>query len=84
VLVKAGADVNAASENGHTPLISAARSGSLDIVRLLLANKADPNKRLESGETALDIALKNQNTDIGDLLLKSGGKSGKTATIEIK
>jgi hypothetical protein len=28
--------------------------------------------------------LKAQNTDIGDLLLKSGGKSGRSVTIEVK
>jgi hypothetical protein len=53
-------------------------------VKLLLANRADPNKRLDSGETALDVALKAQNTDIGDLLRRSGGKSGKTVSIEIR
>ena len=84
VLINAGADINAASENGHTPLISAARGGHIEIVKLLLGKNADPNKKLESGETALDLALKAQNTDIGDLLLKSGGKSGRSVTIEVK
>jgi len=84
VLVKAGADVNAPSENGTTPLIAAARGGHLEVAKLLLANKADPNRALESGETALDIALKNQNTDIGALLRSAGGKSGRTVTIEVR
>jgi ankyrin repeat protein len=82
--VKAGADLNAASENGTTPLIAASRGGHLEVVKLLLANKVDLNAALESGETALDIALKNQNTDIGDLLLRAGGKSGRTVSIEVR
>jgi hypothetical protein len=82
--MKSGADANAATENGMTALIVAAKGGHMEIVKLLLANRADPNKRLDSGETALDIALRAENTDIGDLLLRAGGKSGKTVSIEIR
>jgi len=84
LLIKAGADVNAPSENGTTPLVAAARGGHLEVAKLLLANKADPSKTLESGETALDIALKSANTDIADLLRRAGGKSGRTVTIEVR
>jgi hypothetical protein len=83
-LIKAGADVNAASENGTTPLIAAARNGHLSVVDMLLAQRADPNLKLESGETAIDMALKNQNTDIADRLRKAGGKSGRSVTIEVR
>lgn len=84
MLIKAGAKVDGASDNGNTALMVAARGGHIEVVKLLLANRADPNKTLESGDTALDLALRSQNTDIGDLLRRAGGKSGKTVTIQIK
>ena len=39
----AGADVNVKNESGETPLWVAARNGHTEIVRLLLAAKADVN-----------------------------------------
>lgn len=41
---------------GNTALHAAARSGSVDIVRLLLEKGADPNKENHRGSTALHIA----------------------------
>ena len=81
IVVSAG---EGAQQRLQEALIVAAKGGHIDIVKLLLANRADPNKADESGETAFDIALKNQNTDIAELLRKAGGKSGKTITIEFK
>lgn len=46
------------SENsfGNTPLMASTRSGSADVVKLLLENGADPNKANHRGSTALHIA----------------------------
>ena len=46
------------SENsfGNTPLIASTRSGSADVVTLLLEHGADPNKANHRGSTALHIA----------------------------
>lgn len=38
-----GVDVNAAAHDGRTPLILAARTGEVDVIRALLAAGADPN-----------------------------------------
>ena len=84
MLIKAGADVNAASDNGTTPLIAAARGGHMQIVKALLAAKADVAKATENGETAVDVALKNKNTDIADLLRQAGGRSGQSVTLELR
>ena len=59
-----------------TALHSAARRGRLEIVRLLLANRADINARTNQGRTALEIAA-----DVGQretvALLQDNGARGK-------
>ncbi|KAH8428032.1 ankyrin repeat domain-containing protein [Aspergillus melleus] len=52
VLVQAGADINAADDDGETPLISVAKAQRLD-VGLLIRNGADPNIQDLDGNTAL-------------------------------
>lgn len=56
-LLAAGADVNAASEDGETALVRAASKGHLHIVQLLLEAGADPNARREDGFNALGVAV---------------------------
>lgn len=41
LLIEKGADVNAKNKNGATPLVNAAENGYLDVIDLLLDNKAD-------------------------------------------
>ncbi|CAJ1364777.1 unnamed protein product [Effrenium voratum] len=49
-------DVNVQAGSGMTPLMEAARFGSLDSVRLLLELRADPGLRNARGDTALEVA----------------------------
>src|SRR5688572_4410363 len=56
LLINGGADVNAALENGATPLLFAAQAKQIDIVRALLAKGADPNRATKSGATPLRVA----------------------------
>jgi hypothetical protein len=82
-VLQRGADPNAASSDGETPLISQASYGRLDFMRLLLKYGADPNQQTISGETAL-MKSTDEIPRIR-LLLESGAniylkdKSGKTA-----
>ena len=55
-LVKAGADVNKANEDGFTALILAAGKGNTDAVRLLLDNGANAGAKANNGTTALSNA----------------------------
>lgn len=58
MLIKSGADANAASDNGETAVHVAARSGNLRTLKLLINEKADTAKRSKNGESALHYAIK--------------------------
>ena len=56
MLLDKGASINARSPNGSTPLMMAARYGSEDSARLLLARGADTGLRNERNLSAADFA----------------------------
>ncbi|HZT75218.1 MAG TPA: ankyrin repeat domain-containing protein [Vicinamibacterales bacterium] len=56
-LVDGGADVNAASGDGTTPLVIATINGQYDTAAYLVAHGADPNRASANGMTALYGAL---------------------------
>lgn len=55
-LIEQGAELNARSENGTTPLMMAARYGNSDLVPLLLKAGAEPRAANEQELTAADFA----------------------------
>lgn len=55
-LLDAGADPNAPDNGGTTPLMMAAGYGYTNIVKMLLAHKANPRIATNDGITALDLA----------------------------
>ncbi len=70
-LIQHGSAVNILDkENGMTPLIQAAKSGSLRIVELLLKNGADPTLKDMSGRTAADTALIFGHPEVTELIHK--------------
>ena len=70
LLLAAGADVNARSNAGATPLMVAAELGYGKVVRLLLKAGADVNAKNGEGQTALDVA----EYKIVPVLRDAGGK----------
>jgi ankyrin repeat protein len=64
---------------GRTPLHAAARLGHRDVVKLLLANKAevnakaDLNGKADAGETPLHNAVRMKHKDVAELLRQHGG-----------
>jgi uncharacterized protein len=71
-LIKAGADVKAATRYGVTPLSLAAKNGSAAMLRKLLDAGADANSSLPGGETPLMTAARTGKLDAIALLLDRG------------
>ena len=70
VLVKYGADVNAVSDTGSTPVRSACLMTHLDIVKLLVENGADIQKPNQDGSTCLINSV--QSVELCEYLLRHG------------
>lgn len=66
-------DVNCCNSVGDTGLIIAARNGFLDMVKLLVRNKANINQPNNKGETALFAAAQAGHVKIFIYLVQSGG-----------
>lgn len=72
-LIKAGAEVNAADENGNTPLHTGVSSlYSLSIVGRLIETGADPNKQNNFGNTPLHLSSRYGDINLIGYLLEHG------------
>lgn len=67
-LIGQGADLNAASPNGTTPLMMAAGYGGLSAAEVLLAAGADTAPRNEQGLSAMDFARRAGNERLEKML----------------
>ena len=70
-LASAGANVNAISPNGYTPLHRAAQKGHPDIVRFLLDNGASRDVRSVDGQIPESLAIKEGHSGISAILARS-------------
>ncbi|MCH8544192.1 MAG: ankyrin repeat domain-containing protein [Alcanivorax sp.] len=57
VLLKNGADINAAGEHGYTPLHNAVEQGHIEIVKLLINCGANMAIMNEDGDSPIDLAI---------------------------
>jgi quinoprotein dehydrogenase-associated probable ABC transporter substrate-binding protein len=73
-----GANLNARDGDGYTPLISAVRSGFLDVATFLAEHKADPNLTDLSGWTPLQWAAWGNDPALVKMLLSHGAKLDST------
>lgn len=67
-LINEGADINATSPNGFTPLHRAAENGHKEIVDLLLSNGMNHNVKADDDSTPVSLARKNGHSDIVEIL----------------
>jgi ankyrin repeat protein len=71
-LIAKGADIDAETDLGATPLIFAVNNNKLAAVRTLLYYGPDLNKVTSSYETPLIISVKNRNFEITEALIRAG------------
>ena len=83
LLLSKGAEVNAKSNNGRTPLHTAAYQNQQEVTKLLLSAGADPNIKDIEGKTAIDFAKQFGNVTIAQLLSKSTVKEQPQATADL-
>ncbi len=80
-LITKGANVNAKSHYGLTPLECAVWNGHIQLVKLLIEKGADVNEKLDNDETALSIARSHTPSyyrdEIVKLLIQAGAKESK-------
>lgn len=69
-LLDQGGNPVAASPNGVTPLMMAARENKTEVMKVLLEYGADPAQKNDKGETAYDWAVREEHTTAIDLLKK--------------
>jgi len=68
MLLEAGADPNAQSASGGTPLHTAAFTGNIPVIQMLLAAGADPEVQDHKGHTPLDTARERKHSEAAALL----------------
>lgn len=74
ILLDAGAEVNASSQNEMkvAPIHAAASTGQIEVARLLVAHGANVNARQQKGFTPLHAVAMNGQVDFARLLISSG------------
>lgn len=67
-VLEAGADPNAAQQQGFRPIHEAGNHGSRDLAELLMRYGADPSLKNDAGKTAISIAREKGHADFADWL----------------
>ena len=73
-LLEIGADINPPDIDGWTPLIWAAKTGSVDFIRVLLEKHADLDHADVEGNTVLHVTARYSHGEVMQLLLDQGAK----------
>lgn len=75
--LKRGANINARSKNGQTPLMLTVRQGNISLVKLMLDKGAKVNLQDQSGRTALSHVAAQNFTTIVKLLQSHGARASE-------
>ena len=67
-VLEAGADPNAAQQQGFRPIHEAGNHGNRDLAELLMRYGADPSLKNDDGKTAISIAREKGHADFADWL----------------
>ena len=71
-MLEAGADVDASTDEGETPGMTAALRGEKDLLEILFALSADPHAKDAHGTNLLDLAAAGGHREIAELLTEIG------------
>jgi ankyrin repeat protein len=74
LLLQKGAEVDAMTDYGYTPLITCCSSGNSEFAQFLVSRGADVNHGSESGVSPLAMALLRTETDLADMLIEQGAE----------
>jgi len=77
-LLNKGADVDADTNEGVTPLMYAADNGDMQTTRILVLNGADINRKPHNGVTALLSSIFINHLDIAEFLIRNGANINDT------
>jgi len=75
LLSRTDSNVNIPDKDGLLPVHYAAIYGQVDILKLLMDNKADVNAKNSEGEVALDFAVKSGNFEVAQFLVQHGANT---------
>jgi ankyrin repeat protein len=82
MLLAAGADPNRSNQDGQTPLMLAARTGSVKVAELLVSHGANVNARETfRGQTALMWAASERHPDMTEFLVAKGAEVNARANV---
>ena len=82
MLLAKGAQVNAKTKDGKTPLMVAADKGNAEVAQALLAKGADATLKDAKGKTALDMAADAHQASAGELLLRAAAAVPAAAPVK--
>jgi ankyrin repeat protein len=72
LLLGRGANINTAAKDGTTALVAAAQRGAADVVRLLLAHKADPMASGDGGAALFQASFSTTSHEVRQVLADAG------------
>ena len=71
VLLKGGAEINAQTKQGYSPLFLATKNGNIEAINFLLSKDANPNVQDGQLNSPLHYAAENEKQDIAIILLRA-------------
>ena len=84
MLLKRGADINAQTNSGMTAVHGACEGGKVDVVRLLMVNKADTTLKDNDGKMPFDLAMQEKHKAVVKTMKELGDVAAQSASCAIQ
>ena len=83
-MLSRGADINAQTASGMTSIHGACEAGKVNIVRLLMQNKADSTLKDGDGKLAFDYAVAGKHKAVCKIMKEMGDPAAQSASCSIQ